>query len=202
MTAPSAPRVEPSAVPPSAAQPSAQAAPTAADTDVEIDIAPPRSAGAMPLPARTPSPRRPVPSPARPTAVESLDPLAELELIEQAHGQLASAPAQALTATERHARRFPTGQFAQERELIAIEALIALGHAERARARGERFLARYPRSSHGRKVRALIAQRATAPTMATAAAQPAAAPNTAAQPAPPAAVAPAAAAHPDPVGEP
>jgi len=85
------------------------------------------------------------------------DPMAELALLEQAHRALATAPAEALASIEAHARRFPASQFAQERELIAIRALLALKQVERARLRGERFLALYPRSSHGRKVRSLIA---------------------------------------------
>jgi hypothetical protein len=85
------------------------------------------------------------------------DAIAELALLEQAHRALAGAPAKALAAVEAHARRFPASQYAQERELIAIEALLALTQVERARVRGERFLALYPRSSHGRKVRSLIA---------------------------------------------
>jgi hypothetical protein len=101
---------------------------------------------------RAPS-TKPPPAPQKPAN----DAIAELALLEQAHRALAGAPAKALAAVETHARRFPTSQYAQERELIAIEALLASKQVERARVRGARFLALYPRSSHGRKVRSLIA---------------------------------------------
>jgi hypothetical protein len=84
---------------------------------------------------------------------------AELELLERAQRFLPRAPAQALAAVEAHEQRYPESQFAQERESIAVEALLALEQPEQARLRGERFLARYPGSVHARKVRLLIAQR-------------------------------------------
>lgn len=97
------------------------------------------------------------PSP-RPVATEApIETSAELALLEQAHRALASAPTHALASIAAHERRFPASQYAQERELMAIEALLALNQIERARVHGERFLAQYPRSSHGRKVRSLIA---------------------------------------------
>jgi hypothetical protein len=130
--------------------------------------------------ARAPERAAPRSRPSRPARPH--DALAELELLEQAHRALASEPARALAATDTHAQRFANSQYAQERELIAIEALLRLGRLDDARVRGERFLALHPRSSHARKVRSLIAARpAPAPDAAVAPA----APNAAVAPAAP-----------------
>ena len=56
-----------------------------------------------------------------------------------------------------HERRFPEGSFVEERELLVIEALIAQGKSAPARARGQAFLAKFPRSTHAPRVRALLA---------------------------------------------
>jgi hypothetical protein len=73
---------------------------------------------------------------------------AEAALLEKARGELVSDPAQALAATQEHARRFPHGLLTQEREVIAISALRRLGRTAQADARAARFDARYPNSAH------------------------------------------------------
>jgi hypothetical protein len=45
---------------------------------------------------------------------------------------------------------------AQEREVIAIDALMRLGRADGAKARAGRFHAAWPDSAHGRRVDALV----------------------------------------------
>lgn len=85
------------------------------------------------------------------------DPMLELQLLDQASRALASDPARALALTERHARLFPHSQLNQERELIAIEALVYSGAEQTARRRIARFLTAYPGSSHAPRVRALAA---------------------------------------------
>jgi outer membrane protein assembly factor BamD (BamD/ComL family) len=52
----------------------------------------------------------------------------------------------ALKACEDHARRFPNGVLAEEREAIAIQALVETSERTLARARAERFQQRYPKS--------------------------------------------------------
>jgi hypothetical protein len=54
--------------------------------------------------------------------------------------------AHAMEAVERHARLYSRGQMAEEREAIAVQALVKLGRKEEAAARGARFRARYPNS--------------------------------------------------------
>jgi hypothetical protein len=41
---------------------------------------------------------------------------------------------------------YPQGVLVEEREALAVKSLAALGRFAEARARGERFRARYPRS--------------------------------------------------------
>jgi outer membrane protein assembly factor BamD (BamD/ComL family) len=53
------------------------------------------------------------------------------------------------TAMERlglHEQRFPNGALSQEREAMAIKALVLTGDRDRARARAASFCARYPGS--------------------------------------------------------
>jgi hypothetical protein len=142
--------------------------PTPQPVDVKrVKAAPPANVASPmtePSPALTPEPPEvtPAPEPAHALphprrAPEGADPMAELLLLEEAHRALASEPRRTLEATATHARRFPRGQYAQEREVLAIEALLALQRVSGARTRAERFLARYPDSSHARRVRALLA---------------------------------------------
>lgn len=55
-------------------------------------------------------------------------------------------PALALEQAERHRQQFPQGRLAEEREAMAIRALIALGRGSEARARADAFRASYPNS--------------------------------------------------------
>ncbi len=55
--------------------------------------------------------------------------------------------AEALRAADRHQRRFPSGKLAEEREAIAIQALILLERPDDARARADRFRRTFPGSA-------------------------------------------------------
>jgi hypothetical protein len=57
-------------------------------------------------------------------------------------------PATALALTNEHQTLFPTGRLGEERERIAIDALLQLERRAEARQRAERFLARWPASPH------------------------------------------------------
>lgn len=72
----------------------------------------------------------------------------EIGLLSRAQQALVAQPALAFTLAERHRRLFPDGLLAQEREVIAIEALRGLQRTAEAEARAQRFRARYPRSAH------------------------------------------------------
>jgi outer membrane protein assembly factor BamD (BamD/ComL family) len=70
---------------------------------------------------------------------------------------LAQNPKEALAKLEEHARRFPNGTLAQEREVMAIDALLRLGRRADAESRAERFKQTYARSGHVRRIDALLA---------------------------------------------
>jgi hypothetical protein len=67
----------------------------------------------------------------------------------------ASDPAQALAVAAEGDRRFASGLFVQERQAIAITALVRLGRGAEARARAEAFLAAHPRSSFAERIQRL-----------------------------------------------
>lgn len=104
--------------------------------------APPSAPSALP-PSRVASARASTPSPSS----RDTDLAEERAALELARTALArgDAPA-ALAAAERHASKYPRGQLAEEREAIAVQALVALGRAAEAEARAARFKATYPRS--------------------------------------------------------
>jgi hypothetical protein len=80
----------------------------------------------------------------------------ELQLLMAAQRALRVSAAKALGFAEQHARAYPTGNFAAEREEIAITALSALGDTQRARQRARAFLERYPSSLARGRVQQLL----------------------------------------------
>jgi hypothetical protein len=72
---------------------------------------------------------------------------AERAILEQARTALAQRDSRAaLAALLSHARRFPQGRLAELREALWVEALVLAGRPDEARARADRFRARYPHS--------------------------------------------------------
>ncbi len=76
----------------------------------------------------------------------------EAAFLERARATLAASPARALALANLHRSRYPSGVLAQEREVIAIEALKRLGRADEAARRSGDFSNRYPGSAYGRKL--------------------------------------------------
>lgn len=111
----------------------------------------------VPTPSTAPPPSA-RPSAPQPTSSADVSPEAEVRLLERAQDALRANPAQALSLADEHARRFPRGMLAQEREVIAVEALAKLGRTDEARARAARFKARFPGSSHTRRLDALLGE--------------------------------------------
>lgn len=72
----------------------------------------------------------------------------EFELIQRAQDKLASEPASALTILQEHARLFPAGELTQERETMAIEALVRVHRKPEAKARASALVARFPRTPY------------------------------------------------------
>lgn len=95
--------------------------------------------------------------PARPPVAESrpqtpADGPSEVALLQQAQAALKSNPKLALSLTQTHRERYPKGALAQEREVIAIEALARMKRAEEAERRAAGFAKTYPGSAHQQKV--------------------------------------------------
>jgi hypothetical protein len=80
----------------------------------------------------------------------------EIDLLRRAQQAMPARPAEALLAAEEHRRHFQGGALAQEREVIAVSALVALGRRDEARTRARRFVEAYPRSAHRAGVEALV----------------------------------------------
>lgn len=77
----------------------------------------------------------------------ALDLAAERTMLDVARTALGRGNgANALVACDDHARRFPRGALAEEREAIAVQALVLEHRGEDARARAERFRKTHPRS--------------------------------------------------------
>ncbi len=84
----------------------------------------------------------------------------ETTMLKEAHEALLhGTPERALTLAEGHARAYPRGALAQEREVIAIESLVRLGRRDEALARARSFHAAFPGSSHGERVDRLVEPR-------------------------------------------
>lgn len=87
-----------------------------------------------------------------PPAKAKREAVSEDALLRLAHDALATNPRGALDFTLEHVRRFPSGALAQEREVIAIDALARMGRTQEARARAAAFLAAYPNSAYRKGV--------------------------------------------------
>jgi hypothetical protein len=92
------------------------------------------------------APTRAAPAVARP----------EIEILREARAARGSNPARALELVAEHARSHPRGMLSQEREMIRIEATLALGRRAEARALAERFRASYPGSAYAQRLDDLL----------------------------------------------
>ncbi|HVY25843.1 MAG TPA: hypothetical protein VHB79_04800 [Polyangiaceae bacterium] len=83
-------------------------------------------------------------------------PATELELLRDARFALRQSPARALQLTDEHARAYPQGKMTQERELIAVSALVALGRRTAALSRAASFERLYPKSPYRKQMGDLL----------------------------------------------
>jgi hypothetical protein len=91
------------------------------------------------------------------TGAESAPPVeSESQLVGGGQRALRTDPRAALELARRHALQYPDGALTQERELLRFDAQVALGQLAAARSQAERFLQRYPRSSHALRVRSWL----------------------------------------------
>jgi hypothetical protein len=133
--------------------------PVARNVSIVVDEPPPASAhvasAEAPAPTFAVAPSHVRGSSAR-KPVENLD--AERELLDLARLALTSGhPNEALESVSEHQRRFRDGVLAEEREALAINALVLSSRYGEARDRAERFLRRYPDSLLRSSVEAAVA---------------------------------------------
>jgi hypothetical protein len=110
-----------------------------------------------PLPDEPVKIARPAPRPVARPAPPPEPKLTEVELLEKAMAAMKGDDAkQALALTARHQAEFASGALIQEREMLAIEALVKLGRGGDARLKADDFRKRYPTSSHLLRLDALV----------------------------------------------
>jgi len=80
----------------------------------------------------------------------------ELELLRGARLALKGSPAEALRLVEQHRASYPAGKLTQERELIAISALVALGRRTAALSRASSFEHAFPSSPYRKQIGELL----------------------------------------------
>lgn len=87
-------------------------------------------------------------------SAKAVDPLREeLALVEGARRALAAGDSpRALRHVDDHARRFPSGALAVERDVLRIDALVAAGRRDEATTRARDFLAQHPGSAQARRI--------------------------------------------------
>jgi hypothetical protein len=110
--------------------------PAPADTTVAVPV--------ESLPVAPSSTVRPAPADSAPPGQQLA---AESALLDVARGGIARGEAQqALDAVARHEAQFPHGMLTEEREALAVKALLLADRHDEALARAERFRQRYPQS--------------------------------------------------------
>jgi hypothetical protein len=80
----------------------------------------------------------------------------EMDLLRDARLALRQSPERALELAERHAQVYPQGRLTQERELLAISALVSLGRRTAALSRGARFERSFPSSPYRKQLGELL----------------------------------------------
>ncbi|HMI94245.1 MAG TPA: hypothetical protein VK509_22895 [Polyangiales bacterium] len=92
-------------------------------------------------------------------AAQRIEPADELELLRLAQASLPQDGQRALLHVRAHERAFPHGLLEQEREVLAITALLSLGDVAGAQRRASTFQQMFPHSAHLRRVDRLLAAR-------------------------------------------
>jgi TolA-binding protein len=81
----------------------------------------------------------------------------EIASFDRARAALAAGRAdQSLVLIDAYEKRFPTGTFIQEAEVLRVEALSRRGDHDAAVRVGQRFLAAHPTSPHAERIRAIL----------------------------------------------
>ncbi len=127
-----------------------------ADAPVDAPVAPAPSS-ASPAPSRSSAAASELPERrAAETSAPRPPPPTESELLDEAQAALSQAPRRTLRLTRAHARRYPHGLLVQEREVLAIRALLRLRSLDAAEQRLGEFEQRWPTSAHLAGLRQLL----------------------------------------------
>jgi hypothetical protein len=127
-------------------QPLPSAAPIpGAVTTPETQVETPTRGPALPRPAAKPSVGSTAAAASKPPPALAIT---ETQILRDARLVLDRDPRSALALSEQHRRDYPSGSFTQERELIAITALVKLGRHSEASERATRFRSAYPSSPY------------------------------------------------------
>lgn len=136
-------------------QPSANAASGNAAKSVTVGSAPRAGTNAKSTLAsnnarieRTPAGRSAAPIASKQSNTKPNAPQSEIELLHRAQVALQARPREAFQLTQEHRKLYPAGEFAQERDALAIQALMRVGDTEKARDLAEAFIRAYPSSPH------------------------------------------------------
>ncbi|HKO47830.1 MAG TPA: hypothetical protein VJV79_08905 [Polyangiaceae bacterium] len=153
-----APSLEPSAVPLASSMPGAAAAdeyvPLPPASPAQVRSVPPRLAPTPTIEGtRSPLAPNPVSVPTSTPGVAARP--TEVALLRDAQLALRTQPAEALALAEQHRVLFGRGAMVQERELIAITALVRLGRHTAVLARAAQFERDFPSSPYRKQVSAL-----------------------------------------------
>jgi hypothetical protein len=137
-----------------------QRSPAAAPAPEVVEPAGPPPAVAPPAPAPSTRVGTPRPIAAKGPPADAPDGLVgEERLLNEAHQAVAADPHRALSLAQSHARRYPHGQLAAERQLIMIEALVKLGHHRRAEALGRALRETAPNSIYEDRLDEILRKR-------------------------------------------
>jgi hypothetical protein len=122
---------------------------------VPLGAPPPASSTAASTSSSTaPSGRKPSVSPSGSASAAPAE--NETDYLHRAQDLLAASPAEALALAEAHPVKYPDGKLGQEREMIAIRSLAALGRKAEARARARLFLTLFPASPYRERLETLL----------------------------------------------
>lgn len=91
-----------------------------------------------------------------PVATSAREP--EGDFLRRAQARLTSSPLEALVMTSEHPSLYPNSILVQEREVIAIDALVRLGRRAEAVRRANAFRRAFPRSAHMSRVATMTEQ--------------------------------------------
>jgi hypothetical protein len=95
-------------------------------------------------------------APAEATSITEDALAGEAKLLNQAHAAMSSDPRQAYAFASAHAKRYPRGQLAAERELIMVQALVKLGRVGEAETRARALRKSAPSRIYGERLDAIL----------------------------------------------